>query len=75
MECYICRKRLEKGYLCKKHCNELKEMLDRKENIIENPTFAHHCLICGEFEDRIIIEYPSVGPFCNKDLEDEIIEE
>jgi hypothetical protein len=46
-------------------------MLDKKVGVVETPDFKHHCSICGEFEKRIIIEYPSVGYFCNIDIEEE----
>ncbi|MCL2677878.1 MAG: hypothetical protein FWE85_02360 [Clostridiales bacterium] len=72
MQCYICGKELDKGYLCEEHRQELKRMIRKKENLIENPKFKHHCLICGEFKGRIIIDYPSVGPFCDEEIEDAV---
>ena len=69
MQCFICGKNLNNGYLCSVHRQELKEMLRKKQGIVENPTFKHHCLICGAFEGRILIEYPLVGYFCNQEVE------
>ena len=63
--------RLE-GYLCKKHALELKEMLVQKKGIVKNPDMRHHCLICGKYQDRVIIDYPSVGYFCDQDIEEEV---
>ena len=72
MECYICSERLTDGYLCEKHAMELKSMLDCKKNIVLNPDSRHHCSLCGEFENRIIVKYPNAGYFCNIDIEEEI---
>jgi predicted nucleic acid-binding Zn ribbon protein len=71
MQCFVCGKALDKGYLCKEHSQKLKRMLDKKVGVVENPDFRHHCSICGEFKERVIIEYPSVGYFCNVDIEEE----
>jgi len=71
MECFICSKRIEKGYLCKDHANKLYEKLKNREGKIESPTWKNHCSICGEHENRTIIEYPPHGYFCDKDIIEE----
>ncbi len=71
--CYICTKELrdESFSLCKDHAKELYDMLNNKQNIVVDPDWRYHCLICGEFEHRRIIDYPSAGPFCDKDIKKE----
>lgn len=71
LKCFICSAEIKKGYLCKKHADELYEMLVNKKNIVSNPDWRYHCQLCGEFQNRIIIEYPSQGPFCDKDIIEE----
>lgn len=71
MQCFVCGMKIEEGYLCKKHTQELKKMLLNEQNVINNPDFKQHCLICGEYKERVIIEYPSVGCFCDRDIETE----
>lgn len=71
MECFVCGKKLEGSYLCKEHSQKLKDMLKCNIGKVENPNFKHHCSICGEYLNRIIIEYPSVGYFCDKDIIEE----
>jgi hypothetical protein len=66
--CFICNKITEQVYLCELHANELYKMLKNKERVIENPDWKVHCLICGEYENRIIVDYPNAGPFCDKDI-------
>jgi len=68
MECFICSKAIGCGYLCEQHARELKDMLENKIGVIETPDWRHHCLICGEHKNRIIIEYPSAGYFCDEDI-------
>lgn len=68
MECLVCSKLLEDGYLCEDHSRELYEMLTKGEGTIINPDWKSHCLICGEYQERVIVEFPSAGPFCNKDI-------
>lgn len=68
MKCYICNKKLEKGYLCKEHALELKEMLGKRINIIEHPDWKYHCQICGEHEGKIMVEYPNYGYYCDTDI-------
>jgi hypothetical protein len=68
MECYACGEKINSGYLCKRHAGELKGMLEKEDGKIANPDWKHHCLICGEHKDRIIIEYPSAGYFCDRDI-------
>lgn len=70
MECFICGKALTEGYLCKQHAKELHSMLKDKRGIVCNPDFRHHCAICGEFKNRIIVEYKGVGFFCELDIEE-----
>jgi hypothetical protein len=71
MECFVCSKKLKNGYLCKEHASELYSMLEKGEGEVENPDWKSHCLICGEFEHRRLIDYPSAGPFCDKDIKEE----
>ena len=71
MQCFICAQKLVEGFLCKKHSAELHKMLELRLGVIDNPKMTHHCLICGEYRDRIIIEYHSVGYFCGRDIEEE----
>lgn len=68
MECFVCSKKLSEGYLCEEHSRELYEMLVKGQGLVSNPDWKSHCLICGEYEDRIIVDYPLAGPFCNKDI-------
>ncbi len=71
MECFICKQKIDNGYLCEMHANELKEMLDNKVKTFENPDWKYHCLICGEHQERVIVEYPNAGYFCDKDIIEE----
>jgi hypothetical protein len=67
----MCGKELKQGYLCKEHARELKEALRKKENIVDKPTFAYHCQVCGEFEGRgVIVEHPPGLDFCQKCIEE-----
>lgn len=67
-ECFVCGKLIEKGNLCKEHLEILVEMLKKGEGILLYPEWKHHCLICGEYKDRIMVEYPSIGYFCDRDI-------
>lgn len=66
MECYICANKLENKYLCTKCYEMVIDMLQSKSNIVTNPKWEQHCLICGEYKDRIIIDVPNCGPICNR---------
>jgi len=68
MECFVCSEKLNQGYLCRKHSEELKKMLEKREGIINSPNWKHHCLICGEHKGKVIVEYPQVGYFCDTDI-------
>lgn len=68
MECFVCSKPLSVGYLCEEHAKVLKERLELGEGIVEAVDQRYHCLICGEHENRIIIEYPDCGYFCDIDI-------
>lgn len=70
MECFVCGKHIEEGCLCKEDSELLYNVLHSQDNIINNPDFRHHCSICGEYENRIIIEYKSVY-YCDIDIEEE----
>jgi hypothetical protein len=70
MECFVCGKHIEEGFLCKEDSEMLHEMLHSRENIIINPDFRHHCSICGEYENRIVLEYQAIY-YCDIDIEEE----
>jgi hypothetical protein len=72
MFCYVCSKKLESGYLCEEHVHELYGMLKSGEGMVEEPRPCHHCNICGEYEDRVIIEHYKFGFFCNFDIYEEL---
>ena len=57
LKCFICSEPTNENYLCQEHCNELYKMFINRINIIEKPEFKHHCMICREFQKRIIINY------------------
>jgi hypothetical protein len=70
-KCLICGKPAEAGaYLCKDHTRAALEVLNTgstenvKYTIIENPVFMNHCQLCGEWENRKIICYPSWNYLC-----------
>jgi hypothetical protein len=71
LKCFICSEHTNEKYLCQEHCKELYQMLINRTNIIEKPEFKHHCMICGEYQDRIIINYPTWFYICNKDVLEE----
>ena len=66
MECFICSRRLEKGYLCSDCVVEALKKLNEKNRVNMNPSFHDHCLICGGYENRVILDFPSCGPICDK---------
>lgn len=68
IKCFICDKELEAGFLCDKHAIQLYECLKSDKHTIHQPDFRYHCQLCGEFENRIIVEYPEYGYFCDKDI-------
>lgn len=68
MECYVCSKKLDKEYLCEQCVNLILKMLEANTHVISNPKWENHCLICGEYEDRVIIDVPNCGPICGKCL-------
>ena len=72
MECFICSKKLTEGHLCKEHATELINLVYDTENSELNNDWKKHCAICGEYENRIIIEYKNVGYFCEECIKEEI---
>jgi hypothetical protein len=71
MQCFICSKELPEGYLCEAHTKELYDMLQKGTNIILTPDWNNHCLICGEYVDKIIVDHPNCGPICDRDIREE----
>lgn len=73
-KCIICNIPLEfKGiYLCEIHTQELTNISHNKGKfqsiILYNPSFNEHCMLCGEWEDRIIINHPDWNYICDKCL-------
>jgi hypothetical protein len=72
--CLICKKALEEQkeiYLCREHTLAAQEVLvsgkyqDREYGVYTNPEFKHHCNICGEWEGRVIINYPEWNLLCD----------
>lgn len=72
MECFICSKKLNEGYLCNEHANKLLAILNDIENLKINHDWKKHCSICGEYHNRIIVEYKGIGYFCEKCIKDEL---
>jgi hypothetical protein len=66
MECFICSEKLKKRHLCNQCSNLVDKMLETKSNIIKNPEWINHCLICGEYEERVIVDVSNCGPICDK---------
>ncbi len=66
-KCVICDVRLiyKDVFICESHAKELYKKLKKGENIIKLPSFKEHCMICGEWKNRIIINYPSWNYVCN----------
>ena len=66
-KCIICNVKLVHSgvFLCERHTNKLEDNYKTEENIITTPTFKEHCMICGEWENRIIINYPEWNYICN----------
>lgn len=71
MKCHICSKKINKAFLCQDCCREGVEHLKNNIDIIENPDWRYHCLICGEYKDRKIVDFPS-GPICDKCIHEEL---
>ncbi|MDR1563718.1 MAG: hypothetical protein LBS74_02040 [Oscillospiraceae bacterium] len=70
IKCMLCGITTDASYLCRSHSQKLKQMLERNEGVISQPDFRHHCAICGEYENRIMIEYQGFAYFCNLDIEE-----
>jgi hypothetical protein len=71
MECFVCGKKLDRGNLCEVHARRLLEAL-KKGDVISEPSFAHHCAICGAWAGKIIVEDRMTGCyFCADDIEEE----
>jgi hypothetical protein len=68
MACFICNKESKNVYLCEEHVKELYANLVNGQGRVEEPSFSHHCNICGEYENRIIIEHSDNGYFCDIDI-------
>lgn len=76
-KCFICDKPLEAidVFLCKKHTIIALEVLltgvykGEKYKIYENSQYMQHCGICGEWENRIIINYPKWNYLCDRCIE------
>ena len=69
-KCYICNQATN-GYICKEHTKLLKKLFEDKVDVISTPEWKHHCVICGEHEERLIIDYEGVL-LCNICIDDEI---
>jgi hypothetical protein len=69
-ECIICNKILDinEVYLCEKHTQGLTQLLQISTSniIIHKPDFKYHCMICGEWKNRILVNYPSWCYICDK---------
>lgn len=74
-KCYICETELDVSgvFICRTHTVELYKILSNeitiKDAIIINPEFIQHCHICGEYENRVIINHPEWFYICNVCLE------
>lgn len=66
LECFICSQQLVKGYLCDQCATESLKMLNDKYRVNFKPEWNDHCLICGEYKNRTILNFPSCGPICDK---------
>lgn len=66
-KCMICSKILntESIYLCENHTFELNRSLKNESIVISEPSEREHCQICGEYEDRRIINYMNWFYACN----------
>jgi late competence protein required for DNA uptake (superfamily II DNA/RNA helicase) len=64
MECFVCGKVLNSGFLCDEHAMQLHGMLNNEESIVMDSTWKNHCMICGEYENRRIVYLPDAGYFC-----------
>ncbi len=66
--CIICDSELRHSgiFICEHHTNVLNNFLEKSisEKIIKNPTFKNHCMICGEWENKIIINHPHWNFVC-----------
>jgi hypothetical protein len=68
MVCFICNKESKHVHLCEEHAKELYANLVNGQRRVVEPSFSHHCNICGEYENRIIIEQSDNGYFCDIDI-------
>lgn len=66
MECFICALEVNHSYLCKTHAELLYNMILENIGVIESPDWKYHCAICGEHENRRIIELRDGGYFCSE---------
>lgn len=66
-KCIICDKKLIQSdvFLCERHTKELDNNFKKEKNIINCPSFKEHCMICGEWKNRAIINYPEWNYVCN----------
>ena len=74
LKCYYCGENPndDKHYLCYDCVKKLRAMFDNNEAIIENPSFVHHCVICGAHENRKIIF--EMIPVCDKCVVNELLD-
>ncbi|MDP4091980.1 MAG: hypothetical protein Q8920_01315 [Bacillota bacterium] len=80
LKCYCCWKNATSNthYYCFKCIKKLKKMFDNNIadfgdkcfEILENPHHSSHCISCGEFEDRRIIDVKCI---CNKCVMEELL--
>lgn len=65
--CYICNEQVtvKDIWLCKEHAFNLNRHFESGFCLIKKPEFANHCMICGEWENRIILQIPDNAPYCN----------
>lgn len=66
-KCIICDKELiENGILlCESHTFQLYEIISNNQDTITNPSLREHCMICGEWDNRVIVNFPSWNYICN----------
>jgi|GEM_PF-1552957 len=70
-KCYICGIEVSnKGvFLCEEHALELQKCLVNGENLILKPEFPEHCMICGNWECRIIVNSLGWNYICDECVE------
>lgn len=72
-KCIICKKELHQKdiFLCEEHTTCLSEILDKGEcngkqhKRIKKTEFKHHCAICGEYKNRVIVNYQEPFFICS----------